>query len=429
MMKLLQTFQPAFSGKPKNINPQMQKLIDSVNSSLIKTQKLRDSFESIEAGKKPVVAVIDDFYAIKWDVNGDNIDDLSHGELVSLYTADTASVLPVDVNLERSDYSKTIKSILDAVNNGANIKAINISIDMCITNKEFTDFLMPAIINLPGKTTKDKIVFYAKTCLDNNSELSRLSCITPEGLEKQHYDFQIKMGRLYPALNNLKDLPKVSIPVYISAGNNIDNQNLLTQFFTNPIIVSSNQPENIYSKVYNRVEQALFYVIEVFKDNVLVGYDVNEDGKLDVRKEETSRKKPILKAFVGKDLNDVKVEKSLVEDIKLELKKSTIDEDKISNLLKIGIRKLFSLDQLEVILNESLKSFREKGEYVFQVTDPDGSYFALNRALKVDDNNKLYCDPLNRGIKNAIHFIDGTSFATPTAIDKDIKAGKLVAKA
>lgn len=428
-MKLFNTYQPTFTAKPKNNNLQMQKLIDSVDLSLIKTQKLKDSFESIGSGDKPIVAVIDDFYAIKCDVNGDNIDDLSHGELASLYTADTASILPVDVNLERSDYFKVIKSVLEAINNGANIKAINISIDMWVTNQEFTEFLLPAIADSSGKTARHKIVSYAKTCQDNINEISRLSCITPEGPKKKQYDFQMKMGRLYPALNNLKDLPDLEIPVYICAGNAVDNQNLLSQFFSDPIVVSSDQPKNVYSKVYNRLEQSLFYVTEVFKDNVLLGYDINEDGKLDVKKEEASRGRSILKVHCDKSLNDNKVDMSYIESIKQELKKPDINEDIISKLLKAGVNKLFSLDQLEDLFNESLNSFREKGEYVFQVTDSEGSAFAFNRILRVDENNKLYCDPLNRGIKNAVHFIDGTSFATPTAIDKDIKAGKLLISA
>lgn len=428
-MTKFSTYQPTFTRSNNTIDPQLQKLIDSVDLKLIKTQKLKDSFESISSADKPVVAVIDDFYAIKWDVNGDSIEDLSHGELVSLYTADTASILPVDVNLELPDYSNTIKSIMEAVKNGANIKAINISIDMWLSNKEFKDFLSPAIIDMPGKTTKDKIVAYAKTCFDNVSELSRLSCITPIGPESQYYDFQIKMARLYLPLKNLKDLPEIDIPVYISAGNDVDNQNLLSLFFNHPVIVSSDQPENIYSKVFNRIEKASYYVTEVFEDNVPLGYDINEDGVLDVKKEEASRKKPFLKTFIDKDINDFKVDQSLVDEIKNELSQPVVNNNKINNLLKTGLKSLFSLDQLETLFNESLKFFRDKGEYVFQILNSDSTYFAFNKILKVDENNRLYCDPLNRGIKNAIHFIDGTSFAAPASIDKDIKAGKICIEA
>ena len=169
MLNRFANFQPFFgSQQPKKHNVGLQKLVDSVDKSMLNTQALKDSFESIGTNQKPIVAVIDSFKKKFVDINGDEIKDLSHGETVSLYTSKDANVLPVNIdNTDCDTIAQAIKSVFEAVKAGANIKAVNISVGLDISQDQYKGYLLPMVEKSPGETFKDKLFNLAEDCYKN----------------------------------------------------------------------------------------------------------------------------------------------------------------------------------------------------------------------------------------------------------------------
>ncbi|MGD9581070.1 MAG: hypothetical protein AB7V50_06835, partial [Vampirovibrionia bacterium] len=176
---------------------------------------------------------------------------------------------------------------------------------------------------------------------------------------------------------------------------------------------------------YNRLEQAFFYITKIFSGDKLAGYDINEDGKLDVRVDEVSDGKPVLQKYIGKPLSSFVVDEDSMQAIKEEQQKPLPSVGKVCDILRNNLRRLFSLSDLQVLFNEDCSKLKKFGEFAYAYEDSDNVLFDMTKLLKVDEDGNLYYDPLNRGIKNAFHFFDGTSYSSPLAINKDIVDGKI----
>lgn len=421
MLNKITNFQPFFgSQQPKKLNASLQKLVDSVDKSMLHTQALRDSFESIGTNQKPVVAVIDSFNKKFVDINGDEIKDLSHGETVSLYTSKDANVLPVNIDNTDSDtIAQAIKSVFDAVKAGANIKAINVSVGLDISQDQYKGYLLPMVEKSPGDTFKDKLINLAENCYKNKEQLE-LDKKDPKFMFHQsRIAFQILLAAIYPDLKMLKDLPDVDLPVYFAPGNDKEKLDIQHFMFDSPNVIGPDKNKDSYAQTYNREEQSLFAVAEISDDKGLIGYDIDEDNRVDVLKEEVSQGKPILKDFIGKHISECVADNEFMSKIRPKL----ADLSTKVEALKETKKKIYSLKDAQKLFRLNPAEYKDFGQYVVQSVNDNFYYFNRFHALKANDDGIVYYDTNNKQVDNAVFFVDGTSFASPHAIKKDIQAG------
>ncbi|MGD9581068.1 MAG: hypothetical protein AB7V50_06825 [Vampirovibrionia bacterium] len=411
---------PFASGGKKTIDPELQKLVDSVDKSFFTTKALKDSFESIGTNDKPVVAVIDAFERKYVDINGDNIKDLSHGETVSLYTAKDANILPI--NIDHTDVTTigaAIKNVFNAVKNGAKISAINVSVGTEITKDQYRSFLLPKMKETPGDSDKDKIATLVEYCYKNKDVIEARKTDPKYMFHQSLIAFQLKLAEIYEHIKDLIELPDVKLPAYFAAGNVQDEMDLQPFFFKDPQVVGGDRLTELYTDTFNRQEQALFSVAEIYENGNMIGYDIDEDKKVDVLKDEASNGDCRLKRYIGKQYSECGVDPAFIYRVKPLL----ADLKTRPEGLKQCEDKIFSLKAAQDLFMLNPADYKDFGDYVIpDITDNFIHFNPLN-TLKADKDGKICFDTNGNKVENAIFYINGTSFASPFAIKKDIKAG------
>lgn len=414
MNLLISAYKPIFDKNSDKIHPQLQNLIDSVDTSFIKTQKLQDSFESIGKNNKPVVVVLDNMTSNDVDINGDDINDLSHCETVSLFMADRANVLPVEAG-EKYLSLDNISALIEAIESGAKIDAINLSIGMSVNKGVFEDFFF----GVASQDMREVILQKAKESYDNRVDLKEQLDKTLDVNKKNKLEMLVLLAEIYPALVLFNRFSKIDIPVYISEPNNPKEKNLLEYFFKDPVIISGKRDTA-------RQEQETFFITEHYKNGKLKGYDINNDDVVDVLKSEVSDGQPKVKQYIGRKPEGFLPDHNLFLSLTSILLKVTEDTEGIIKKCK---NCLFTNKHIQYVLTNPLKIKNDL--YFMPVVDKTNTQFAINmtKPLRLDNEGLLYFGPKEMNIKNAVNMIYGNSYATPTAINKDIQTGKIRIKA
>ncbi|MGD9581069.1 MAG: hypothetical protein AB7V50_06830 [Vampirovibrionia bacterium] len=390
-------------------NLQLQPLIDRVDPSLIKTQKLRDSFESVSSGIKPVVVVIDDLNTIDTDINGDNINDLSHCEMVSLYVTDNASVIPVNIDMTSGVRSvNNLIEIFNTIKNDAQVDAINLSIGLDFNKAYFNELFK----DVPADKIKQAILNHSEYSYNNFVELKESYNKETDDVVKARKGFLLKLAAYYPVLKKLSTLPEIDTPVYISGTNSSSTINILSYFLNNPVRI-------------DKPEANTFYITEKTIDGKVLGYDVNNDNIVDVLKKEVSTGFPLVKKFAGASPEQFIMPENLLKSLLSVLLKPIKAPDKVLGEVKNYI---LSSAQLERLMN-NLNHVKGGFYFVPEVNDTNSS-FSLNlfKHLILDKDGKLYFGPPDFSVKNAVNKLFGNSYLTPHIMSKDILSGKIQKK-
>ncbi|MEW5819250.1 MAG: hypothetical protein AB1782_03595 [Cyanobacteriota bacterium] len=228
------------------------------------------------------IVVLDNFQNKMIDIDGDNIDDLSHGEVVEKYILannPSAEIVRMEIKADEQgkfrveDYTRQMNALADRIEAGEHFDAVNISLAREIdlsNNKKIT----------PGNV-KDNEVNIRQNYLASGDNAPEIDQMTRD---------YIKATERVTALG-----PKV----YIAAGNKFnDGYNMfgLAQGTTQVGTIST-EGDTILARNSDieRYEQGQYYVDPVFQydklgNESIAGYDINEDGHIDVNPQELSSK-------------------------------------------------------------------------------------------------------------------------------------------
>lgn len=396
---------------------------NSTNAALI----LVDNFKStkIDTQKSKNIAVIDDFKNKEIDVDGDGINDLSHGEIVSRYAGqngdniqkfDVTTIDPKD-NQSKLNTDKINKSLETILKNPGDITDINLSSEISFSFKD-----LGKAINVPN-LNKDNYKKY----------LPQIRAAVEEGCPE-----------IAKSIKNLEDLSKKGIHISIAAGNNgEDSFNLLSLAQGDNIEIVGATDANNKKTGYTETGSTTFAQGTYDSKKVKGGFDINNDGVADVKNQEVSGKgntdNALVNKFVGKDTDSVLVSenemndsvknlistltglssdttgkdfdkvydpkkmKTTLEEIKANLKRDKNIDEKTKKALNEQI------DFLTKVNNEALK----QGKLLTLTLTPDGKIIPLYLDNK---NGKIAYDPDNSNDGNAVSCIEGTSFAAPTNV-------------
>ena len=357
---------------------------------------------------EPIVAVVDIFDTKAYDIDGDGQEDLSHGEMTiamvkAYYPQIKIKTYELKTTYGEVEYTQVVEqfnNINSAIENSINIKAVNLSFGVPCTYKALSKFMGLSINSENINDFKNDILSYIK-----NNETN-----------------------LYKALMAIKSVIDKNIPVYLAAGNEGSSSINITSVLDNIITVGANLssgqlwPLNASRPLIKRYEVGEYFIRPVYKDNLIIGYNITGNDEVQIPITDVSGQEPIINSYINKVIKKAKSKdyKKLKELVDLDSQAGNKNID-ISKLQKACIklskeiydsRILFPLNnRFAEILNlskEELSYCKTMGDYA------NPSLFIF----MADKNNKVIYNPKRTG-EYIVKTIVGTSIASPVAMIKD----------
>lgn len=342
----------------------------------------------------PRIAVIDDFGAKRMDIDGDNVPDLSHGELVTrllLSQCPQARITRLDVNPPDTQplppenstvlFRQHYQNIFSTVNMLQPGQFDSINLSMGVQTPLPSDQ-----ISLPEakRILRD---FW----ISSNSSLQLLAARTAQtlaGLAKQGERIFLAAGNGGRGTANVYGL----IPGVINVGATSANPQVLTDYTHRHSLVTD-------------YTQGTFAVAKVRG-----GYDLTGDAKPEILDKEVSGGTPFVSRFVGKPLAEVLASEKELRAIHAQ-HRAGIRREKMTEL-QHRLVPLNELHRIGLLDNDALVFYRTLGDYAALNPRPYMATGAWN-VFKTDKNGRINYDPDGSRRKGAVQVIEGASFSAP----------------
>lgn len=262
-------------------------LVSTVPIKIVKTQPIKFTdcvVDTVTFAKKPMknILVADNFMHKNIDINGDFLCDVSHGFVTSsLIEKGLPEAKVVKCNIfPKSGVNQVVvaqrlnnlfSTILKKIDEGKKFDAINLSLGFSVEYKFLSE-------KIGVKLNPENIAEYAKK--------------VRKALANANEDFVIQNLSIKEIANILDKMDKITdkgTKIYLAAGNSCDenfNLLMLANNIENVGAVDRKGHFVVYSdrnSLVNRFENG-----DVCSKVVKGGFDITGDGKLDVKKEETT---------------------------------------------------------------------------------------------------------------------------------------------
>ena len=292
-------------------------LVSTVPMKILKKQPVQYAdciVDTVSFAKKPAknILVADNFKTSLIDINGDFLSDVSHGFVTSTIIEQglpNAKVVKCNIfpssSIDRcfvvQSLDKLFSSVLKNMDEGKNFDAINLSIGFAVKYQDLSK-------EVGNKLNSENIASYAKK--------------VKEVLQNKNEQFKIKSLPIKAIMGVIDKMDKISArgtKIYIAAGNSSDaTLNLLTLADDVEIVgaVSKKGKFVVYSDRNTLVKR--FENGDVYSKVVDGGFDITDDGKLDVKKEETTALFNIVTPFAKLDGTSFATPRALVKDYSYE---------------------------------------------------------------------------------------------------------------
>jgi hypothetical protein len=348
---------------------------------------------AFEPSEHPRVAVVDYFDHKSIDIDGDQVDDLAHGEVVERFIkaqVPHAEIVRFELHRDAEGNQKPAEIVRQFENlrlrhrSGERFDAVNFSI---------------------GNPACFKGTSLGKTGL------------TPENIARHRKQFlkmmqnsQTTLQKTYTMVDAItraiwQDGKKV-LDVYMAGGNLGRDVFSMYNLAPGSIKVRATDAQgkvmsfSADNALLNRNARGVFTVTKASG-----GYDITGDGVADVFNDEVSGGKPLVANFQGKPINDV-----------------LATDDEIVQLFK-GNRKvqttrvasLKRLQELGYVSQEMYNTRVDLGQYVVFHQNSMALY------MTTDSEGRLVLDSDHSGCRNAVNELRGTSYAAPFALGETLK--------
>lgn len=377
---------------------------------------------------RPNIVVIDAFNINIADVNGDNVEDLSHGKFcasVIRSILSNANIIYGRLKGKKGSnafdcesmisVAKNFHNIAEKIKNGEKIDAVNFSFQIPKPFTELSEMLQRNI-------TRDNVHEHIDALRNWLRKLGR-----PENkhLVKKYDKDKVGLKDMYKAISAIEEVTSQGVPVYICAGNYGPQNFNLYSLAKGTIPVRaldgdrSNSKELYFScsnSLTPRGARGIYYSIQVLnKDRTVKGYKISENSKVIIKNKAIKKGIPVANRFVGKKIEEVLATEADYSLLELKLNDQKITKKQIKRLNQV----IFSVDRYINIRNKSKyklqpnqdKFLRKHSDYV----DIKGKYM-----FRKNTKGLIVLDPENKGI-NMVGFLYGTSYAAPTLLAKDCK--------
>ena len=260
-------------------------------------------FSSLSSNRAHI-AIVDCFKNKIIDIDGDNIPDMSHGAFIDRYAKTCIPSLKTDKfdveTFRKKEFSteKLINAfykIAKKIKDGKKYNAVNLSLgnEMQINDMSlFTNFYDPKTIDT------DNVRDYKEELSDHYKSMNnRTNSLFNEIFRKN------KPGN---ELSSIEEVTKQKVPVFVAAGN--ESSNSFNVYSLADGVTTVGGEDKTKSRVdylaqntlVDRYEKSYLNIKAVkTSEGKIKGYDINEDGKLDIKNSEVSGK--------GKLDNDVTI--------------------------------------------------------------------------------------------------------------------------
>ena len=413
---------------------------------------------TLEKTNLPLVAIISNFDQKVVDIDGDNEPDLSHGDTVSRIIKGfypKVHIKPVkiksneDGSYDMNEPISRLKELSELIDKNEPVKAVNLTLGQEVSINALRELTKLPLNQENLKDHKEQICEWIKKPTIPLAIKTIMDIGNPGKSDRLVQEFKI----YNEVIESIEKITKKGIPVYISAGNqgpeffNI----LILAKGAIPVGMQDTQgrtnPFSANNSLINRYEQGVYNISIVNnKDGSIAGYDITGDNKPEVLPNEVSGKEPVIKAYLGKKVNDI---------LATEEDYSRLIEilNNVEHIRKVKNEALHSGDPEQVKLAKKIKDIttaaigstfdedvmeRKSSKVLFPINmianlyklNPDtvndlkssGNYVnaSLQLIFKTDKAGKIYYDPDNSG-RPAINRLIGSSGSVPKAIAVDIE--------
>lgn len=441
--------------KPSNNDTQRWNLQTAVSAKLTSLRADTVSFsfkgandtvhnqKNTNPAKKHEVAIVDNFDKKVIDIDGDNVSDLSHGEVTKriAQSADAeAKILKFQINYDENnplsfDLSSPIKKlneVSDLIKQGEPIEAVNLSL------KQDFDVLLLSELS-KHEITADNLGDKREALrawLDDPKISTKHKVIMESNHAGAYNALMDELSSAKKVVDAIESITEKGVPVYISAGNDGNKTlNLFTLAKGSVSVGGTNatgdkMPFSPQHSLIKNYSQAIYNISPIKKDGELEGFDISGSGKAEVLLDEVSGGTPMVKPYQNKKISDALA--------------SEADFNTMVTILNnaVLIRKIKSITDQQVRegINESIFEQRNK-QAVFPINLVKSLYGLsdyeteglkakgtlvnpqLNLVFRMGEDDKLVYDPDNSG-REAVNEIWGTSFASPKAMMQDLTKAK-----
>ena len=384
------------------------------------------------------IAIVDSFTKKTKDINGDGTPDLAHGEVVEAVAKGNLRYSPEIIRFDDKSNGgepseKVLLNIFKKIEADKSIKAVNVSISGTENFSRLNDaynrkFELPEyknVINQSNASTKRKEMVHLLARSENDIFKKIIAKI--ENIAKNSAVFVAAGNGTLAELNSF-NLAEGTIGV----GSMATNDRLLSQdrYTKKSLFSGDNTTLNVFSK-------GEYEVAPILEDGTVIGYDITEDGIIDVPISKIKGYK-VIEKFVGKDIADVAAADEDYEKLKeVQLARNWGAQCEITAEDKERIsKKLYSLDKLLdycIVDSQTVSRSVRKGNY----TTFDSALRLQENLLKQDreedierptiifklNNEKVVYNPhVVFGEHNSIGKLRGTSYATPTAFAEHVNS-------
>lgn len=361
---------------------------------------------AIHFGHQAQVAIVDNFTEKDFDVDGDGVADLSHGQMMERYiqayhpqTTFQRFEMPYSGQQNGDVFLRHLKTLSQQVASGKQFDGLNLSLgeEIPFTTLSFESGKPLTPEDLP-QIKKSLVKILTNTPGSNSPELQTIT-------------------------HHLTQLAQRGVPPYVGAGNKGSGYFNLVGLADDIIHVGATDaqgqktPYSHDHPLVNRFEQGSFTIHQG-----VGGFDINEDGTPDVAYHEVSGGLPLVDCFVGKPLAEVEATAQDIATL-LDMLKGTP-----SSSLPVTHQRLFPIDTL---LNMAQTQPNLKLD-VAELTEMRaiGTHFLLSGQepliFKTQDNPEktVFFEPLT-SLSKPVTRVYGASIATAVALGKDlVKAHK-----
>ncbi len=217
-------------------------------------------------------------------------------------------------------------------------------------------------------------------------------------------DFRQSYARVLTAMQQVR---RAGTPMYVAGGNNANYRFSVLNLLPDAVHVGAldaHGKKTSYSadnSLLNRWAQGTFAITRVNQ-----GFDIDGDGKADVKASEVSGGKPMVERFTGRPASQVLASE---EDIRLIL----------AGTPNIWLDRLFTPEQLvrlQLLEPEQADAMSGLG---YVAIPPNRRTLLVGFRVR---DGKIAFDPDGSGRPNAVGCLWGTSFATPFTLGRDLQA-------
>lgn len=420
----------------KQVNKQTTSLLNKPQYDVVCLSKVNKnnnffnsliSFTSAISNKlkiAPTVAVVDSFNQKCIDIDGDGIDDISHGKAVcSVIKAQIPDVklktyrVKSDATgaIENASIINHLNSIAKAVKSGEKIDGVNISIGSSLSFNQMSMLLGEKVNQKNIATKKEPILKMIENFDLPEPKKAVLNMLMPGYLEgtKQFFD------ETKEYLAAVKELVSLKVPVNIAAGND-GNKYFDPICFVDGInnVGATNAKGQIAdfsckNELVNTYAQGVFNISKITsEDGKLKGYDITGTGKPEVlaRDVSGSLEENLVEMFDGRPAAEVL---------------ATPKQQKLYEQLESfgDSEDLYKFVQSRKNLEKDLAEMQDK-LFVCDVKrgQPLLTDFTNAFTFKIDNKtgNILYSPDKSK--RKAVNVLEGTSFSSPLDLAKRVKA-------